>query len=76
MRKLLSVFLVLVLVTFQIDTIKVSADECGDYTYSISNSSAVIIGYSGSEENLIVPSQLDGYTVTSIGECAFFIAEV
>ena len=44
----------------------------GDYSYTLSedecgNSVAVIIGYTGLETSIMVPSELDGYKVVSIG---------
>lgn len=44
----------------------------GDYRYTLNETGgAVITAYSGKETDLIVPSQLDGYTVTAIGKEAF-----
>lgn len=43
----------------------------GGYTYTVSGSTAKIIGYAGQAEDLIVPATLGGYTVASIGEYAF-----
>ena len=43
-----------------------------EYTYSIQNdSSAIILEYSGSKRELIIPDSLDGHNVTAIGEKAF-----
>ena len=45
---------------------------CGDYTYAIlENGSAEIIRYSGKNDAVIIPSALDGYPVSAIGEAAF-----
>jgi len=33
---------------------------------------AEIVGYTGDDKELEIPSQLDGHTVTSIGDSAFF----
>ncbi len=46
-------------------------DVEGDYTYSISNDTAVITKYAGSETAVTVPAILGGYTVTEIGQKAF-----
>ena len=51
--------------------ITVSAETSGDFKYSITDNNATITGYYGSATELIIPSQLDGYTVTSIGNSAF-----
>ena len=41
-----------------------------DYTYSVSNGEATITGFSGSGD-ITIPSEIDGYPVTGIGERAF-----
>lgn len=41
------------------------------YTYNIENGQAVITGYTGKTAALYIPAELDGYTVTAIGEGAF-----
>ena len=44
----------------------------GDYTYTVlENGTAEITGYSGEDENVVIPGTLDGYPVTAIGEQAF-----
>jgi len=44
----------------------------GDYAYSIVDNSYVsITGYLGTDENITIPSTINGYHVTSIGESAF-----
>ena len=42
-----------------------------DYTYNVSNESAVITKYSGSDTAIQLPAELDGYPVTAIGKNAF-----
>ncbi len=44
----------------------------GDYTYTLSDGKATIIGYSGNGGSITVPSSLDGYMVVSIGNSAFY----
>lgn len=47
--------------------------SAGDYEYILSEEdTAIITKYSGSEEELIIPEELDGYAVTGIGEAAFY----
>lgn len=47
-------------------------EKFGDYEYQVLNDdTAEIIKYNGSAEILTIPSKLDGYTVTSIGDSAF-----
>ncbi|MGN1433130.1 MAG: leucine-rich repeat protein [Ruminococcus sp.] len=44
----------------------------GDYQYSLSDDgTAVIVKYTGTETSLTVPTELDGYKVTSIGGYSF-----
>ena len=45
----------------------------GDYDYRVLNDGTVeITDYKGSDTNLVIPSEIDGKKVTSIGEDAFF----
>lgn len=45
----------------------------GDYEYSLTDDgTAEITDYLGSDETLVVPAELDGIAVTSIGDMAFF----
>lgn len=47
--------------------------ESGDYTYEIlDDGTAEIADYNGSASVLSIPSKIDGYTVTSIGNMTFF----
>ncbi len=48
--------------------------QSGDYTYSVNadGKTATITGYTGAAEVLEIPSKLDGYTITAIGDRAFF----
>ena len=44
----------------------------GDYTYQVlADGTAEITGYTGSATELVIPSEIDGYPVTSIGDYAF-----
>ena len=48
------------------------AETYGDWKYTVSDGSATIIGYNGfCSGELDIPSQIGGYRVTSIGDCAF-----
>lgn len=47
--------------------------ESGDYGYTLqADGSATITRYTGTAEELFVPSELDGHPVTCIGDSAFF----
>lgn len=64
---LTSLLMVISLVSV-VPVITASAATSGDYEYSVSRDGTIqITGYNGSEENLIIPSTIDGKKVTSIG---------
>ena len=47
--------------------------ESGDYSYVLlKDGTAEITGYRGKAPSLSIQSRLDGYTVTSIGDRAFY----
>ena len=74
MKKLLSLFMVAVMVLTAIPlTGLVSfAETYGDYEYSVLGDETIIITeYKGSDDDVTVPSEIDGKTVTRIGELAF-----
>ncbi len=49
-----------------------SADTVANgFTYTVQGGNAIITGYSGSELHIAIPSSIDGYTVTEIGDSAF-----
>ena len=77
MKKLLSVLLVtaLVLAALPLTALPVFAVTSGDFYYKVlseTDKTCEITGYTGWATALAIPSELDGYTVTSIGECAFY----
>ena len=43
----------------------------GDFTYTLEGDSCVITGYTGTETDVVIPAQLDGYPVTAIADWAF-----
>ena len=46
---------------------------CADFRYRLNeDDNAVILGYRGKEEDVVIPEALDGYSVTAIGEKAFY----
>ena len=74
MKKALSVFLVLVMVitAFPLTALNTYADIQGDYGYTVLSDGTIRIDhYYGVEENLTIPSSINGYTVTEIGYSAF-----
>ena len=48
------------------------AATSGDFTYTVSNGEATITGYTGYAGDVDIPSTLDGYPVTAIGDGAFY----
>lgn len=46
-------------------------DKPSDYTYVIDNNECVITKYNGSQTMASIPSYIEGYSVTSIGDSAF-----
>ena len=74
MKKVLSAFLSVVMllsITAGLN-LSASAETSGDWEYSVlDDGTAEITGYTGSETELAIPSEIDGYTVTSIGILAF-----
>jgi len=43
----------------------------GKFLYTVQEDLAVITGYTGNEETLVIPSNIDGYTVSEISDSAF-----
>ncbi len=69
---LLSAIMVLSVFAVVPFTVNAAAYKYGDFTYTILNQTdAEITGYNGDETNVTIPSQIDGYKVTSIGDSAF-----
>jgi hypothetical protein len=53
------------------ETSPVSAEQDGDYTYTVSGGVATVTGYNGSGGAIIMPSTLGGYATVAIGDWAF-----
>ena len=54
-------------------SITVSAQENNDFEYSTSGNFAEITRYVGKSKDVIIPQEIDGYTVREIGYHAFFL---
>ena len=53
--------------------LSVNARTTGDYSYkALDDGTIEITQYHGSDISVSIPSEIDGYTVTSIGSDAFF----
>lgn len=49
--------------------------DAADFTYNVTDAAAKtteIIGYTGSDTDVVIPEEIDGYTVTGIGDSAFY----
>lgn len=72
-KKVVSILVALsMLISLVIFPIPTSALTSGDFTYEVVDGSAVITDYTGSEANVTVPGEINGYTVTKIGDSAFY----
>jgi hypothetical protein len=82
MRRLLSVFVAVCLILSLFTGIFVTVPSAradlleGDYLYNVSSGKATIIKYMGKGGKVTIPSTLDGYPVTSIGDDAFSMCMV
>jgi len=67
--------LFIALITLSILSLEASAEKSGDYTYVVKNGTAEITDYSGNDAEVIIPAELDGYKVTSIGWNSFWVSQ-
>ncbi|MCR5653748.1 MAG: leucine-rich repeat domain-containing protein, partial [Ruminococcus sp.] len=63
--------LLLLLSAVAIAPLTVSAAIYDGYTYDATGGEATITGYGGHEDKIIIPSELEGFKVTAIGDDAF-----
>jgi len=74
-RRMISLLLMVCIIFSQLggSSITASAEIKGYYEYTVNSDGATceIIHYTGSEQEITIPSLLDGYQVTSIGSYAF-----
>ena len=80
-RKYFAILLALVmtLTAFPLSGLTASAAYSGDFVYEVlseTNKTCEITGYTGYATALVIPSELDGYTVTSIGDFAFYYSSL
>lgn len=79
MKKLLKFMLVLsllvptyVFVSYVSDESSIMAKTMGDYTYDVASDDTItIVNYNGSENEVIIPNEIDGKKVKKIGYAAF-----
>ncbi len=61
--------------TEDLDTGVMLLSDAADFTYNVTDAAAKtieIIGYTGGDTDVVIPEEIDGYTVTGIGEYAFY----
>lgn len=75
-KKLLAVLMVLTLLisAVSLSGLNAFAETSEDFEYRIlEDGTAEITGYNGTAKDIVIPSKIDGYEVTSIGEQAFLV---
>ena len=74
MTVLLSVVLIFTALPISTATLTASAVSTSDYDYCVlDDGTAEISGYNGEGGDIVIPSTIDGYTVTSIDDYAFWV---
>lgn len=78
MKKIICLMLMIAILLTALPAMAENVKRSGDFQYTIKpNGDATIVGYTGNSDttNIVIPTMVDGYTVTTIGENAFvFIA--
>lgn len=73
MKRFAGLILVFVMLLVTLPALADTTRTSGDFQYTLkSNGTATIVGYTGSGDSIIIPQMLDGYTVTAIGDKAFY----
>lgn len=68
---IVAAFVCSVLMSSPLLPISAEAQQSGDFTYMVTNGTAIITGYTGAGGNVVIPTAISGFTVTSIGDGAF-----
>ena len=72
MKRLISVLLaVMIVAAVAVVPTSTFVQSSGGFQYIGASDGAVISGYTGNDTELVIPSVIDGYTVTDIGDNAF-----
>ena len=79
MKKKLFMFSILTVLLFILSAIPVLAEDAGDFKidktgnfkYELSEVGLTITSYEGSEKEVVIPNEIDGYKVSAIGKQAF-----
>lgn len=66
-KKIILIFSLLFCIVFSIAVLSAAAAE-SDFEYKITGSEAALIKYSGSSEELVIPSETDSFDVCTIGD--------
>lgn len=76
MKKIISIFIVLILtanIFSSVSIISFADSYTENYEYTVNSDNTITISsYTGSAEELVVPSEIDGKSVVSIGKKAFY----
>ena len=67
MKKIKSFAIFIFILCFVFCNKEIFAETSGNWEYYIENNLAIIVGYSGNDSNVTIPSNLDGYVVNQIG---------
>ena len=51
-------------------------DNASKFLYELKDGEAVITGYTGSDTYIVIPSHIDGYAVSGVGESAFSMSKI
>ncbi len=76
-KRFLSLFLVIMLVGgmfFNVDFVSKAAEvitTSDGWMYEVEEGAATVVGYEGSETDMVIPTEVDGYPVKTIGNYAF-----
>lgn len=75
MKRTVSVLMVIAIVLAIMPAVvpAVSAEQSGDFTYTVADSKATITGYTGVGQIVTIPDKVGEYPVTAIGNSAFFL---
>jgi len=71
-KKILLTLTAMILGIFALGAVNVSAETYGDLTYTVSNGEVTITDCSTSATSVTIPAEIDGYSVSVIGDDSFY----
>ena len=71
MKRIITSILVFVLAVSALVPVSVSAENTGDFEYTVEDGKATVTKYVGDGGAVVIPSEIDGTPVTAIGAHAF-----